>query len=91
MSKSSWKIPYVDSDLLSQIINNEKILKTNSRSSVILPNFVGKTIHIHTGKIYRKILITIDMVGHKLGEFAFTRKIGRIHAPSKRKVKKRRK
>lgn len=48
-------------------------IRTWSRQSVILPQFVGSTISVHNGKVHLPIYITEDMVGHKLGEFSFTR------------------
>jgi small subunit ribosomal protein S19 len=58
-----------------------------SRSSIILQSFIGLTFEIYTGKSYTKVYIDEKMVGHKLGEFAFTRKLGKIH--EKKKVKKK--
>ena len=48
--------------------------KTNKRNSTILPTFVGKTVQVHNGKDYTKIIIVKEMIGHKLGEFVKTRK-----------------
>lgn len=84
MTKSSWKIPYVDYTLLSAIMKNRNFIKTNSRSSVILESFIGKTILVYDGAIYRKVIIYEDMVGHKLGEFCFTRVQGNIHLRNKK-------
>jgi small subunit ribosomal protein S19 len=53
--------------------NDKKVIKTWSRSSTILPNFVGHTIAVHDGRKHVPIYVTEDMVGHKLGEFAPTR------------------
>lgn len=49
-------------------------IKTNKRNSIIFPNFVGKTVQVHNGKDYIKIIIIKEMIGHKLGEFVKTRK-----------------
>ena len=49
-------------------------IKTNKRNSIIFPTFVGKTVQVHNGKDYTKIIILKEMIGHKLGEFAKTRK-----------------
>ncbi|KUJ22943.1 mitochondrial ribosome small subunit component S19 [Mollisia scopiformis] len=49
-------------------------IRTQARSATILPNFVGLVFQVHNGKIYNDVLITEDMVGHKLGEFSATRK-----------------
>lgn len=78
MSRSIKKGPYVHDSLLKKIKamnakNEKKVVKTWSRSSTILPNFVGHTIAVHDGRKHVPVYITEDMVGHKLGEFAPTR------------------
>jgi small subunit ribosomal protein S19 len=84
MSRSIWKGPYLDPFLWKKIYNNledtSKSLKRGSlkiwsRRSVILPYFVGKTVEVHQGKNFIRLLITEDMIGHKFGEFALTRKL----------------
>lgn len=70
MSRSKWKGPYVK---LSILQNSDKNFQTDSRSSTILPNFIGKTFKIHNGLKYTKLVIKEDMVGYKLGEFSPTR------------------
>jgi small subunit ribosomal protein S19 len=72
------KGPFVDEHLLRKAINaqnnnNKNIIKTWSRRSTILPEFVGLTFAIHNGKKFLPVFVTEDMVGHKLGEFAPTR------------------
>jgi small subunit ribosomal protein S19 len=59
-----------------------------SRSSIILQSFIGLTFEVYTGKQYTKVYIDEKMVGHKLGEFAFTRKLGKIHEKKVKKEKK---
>lgn len=49
-------------------------IKTNKRNSIIFPGFVGKTVQVHNGKDYTKLIIIKEMIGHKLGEFVKTRK-----------------
>lgn len=78
MSRSIKKGPYVHESLLKKIKamnakNEKKVVKTWSRSSTILPNFVGHTIAVHDGRKHVPVYVTEDMVGHKLGEFAPTR------------------
>lgn len=78
MSRSVKKGPYVHESLLKKINemnakNEKKVVKTWSRSSMILPSFVGHTIAVHDGRKHVPVYITEDMVGHKLGEFAPTR------------------
>lgn len=60
--------------LLKKIRNDEKDIKTHCRDMVILPEMIGKTIRVHTGKVFEAVMIQPEMVGHRLGEFAFTRK-----------------
>lgn len=78
MPRSVKKGPYVDTKLLFKITklnetNQKKIIKTWSRTSIIIPEFVGHTIAVHNGNKMIPIYITENMVGHKLGEFAPTR------------------
>lgn len=78
MSRSIKKGPYVHECLLKKIeamnaSNDKKVVKTWSRSSTILPEFLGHTIAVHDGRKHVPVFITEDMVGHKLGEFAPTR------------------
>ena len=75
MSRSIWKGPYVEASLLRSLSaqSSKKIIKVYSRRSVILESFVGKLLYIHNGKKFIPVMITENMVGHKLGEFALTR------------------
>ena len=78
MSRSVKKGPYVHASLLKKIetlnaASEKKVVKTWSRSSMILPSFVGHTVAVHDGRKHIPVYITEDMVGHKLGEFAVTR------------------
>lgn len=88
MSRSIKKGPYVHPSLEKKINelnakNEKKVIKTWSRSSTILPSFVGHTIAVHDGRKHVPIFLTEDMVGHKLGEFAPTRTY-RGHAGSEK-------
>lgn len=78
MSRSLKKGPFCEPKLLAKVKNSESgsktVIKTWSRSSTIYPEFVGKTIGVHNGKNHIPVLIVEEMVGHKLGEFAPTRK-----------------
>ena len=81
MSISLKKGPFVDKSLMNKIkklneSNKKEVVKTWSRRSTIFPDFVGHTIAVHNGKDFIPVYITEDMVGHKLGEFALTRKAG---------------
>jgi len=88
MARSIKKGPFVDESLQKKIdgmirSGSKKPIKTWSRRSVILPDFVGLTISVHNGKKFFPLFITENMVGHKLGEFAPTRMF-RGHSGSKR-------
>ncbi|MFN4189572.1 MAG: 30S ribosomal protein S19 [Pseudothermotoga sp.] len=91
MARSQKKGPYVDVKLLRKIrmlneSGEKKIIKTWSRSSTIVPEMVGHTIAIHNGLKHIPVYITENMVGHRLGEFAPTRRFGG-HAEKKAATK----
>ena len=78
MGRSLKKGPYVEARLLAKVEEMErtrqkKVLKTWSRRSTIVPEFVGHTLAVHNGKRFIPVYVTENMVGHKLGEFAPTR------------------
>ena len=78
MTRSVWKGPFVHPSLLKKIDKlkdqtNKKPIKTWSRNSTIIPDFVGVTISVYNGKSFIPVYVTEDMVGHKLGEFSPTR------------------
>ena len=78
MSRSIKKGPFIDAKLLKKVdalnrSGQKAVIKTWARSSTILPQMVGLTIGVHDGRRHVPIFITENMVGHKLGEFAFTR------------------
>ena len=81
MSRSSKKGPYVDQKLLKKIARvsppGTSVIKTWARASEIAPEMVGHKFAVHTGKDFVDVLITEEMVGHRLGEFAPTRKFVR--------------
>ncbi|KAF9653097.1 ribosomal protein S19/S15 [Thelephora ganbajun] len=73
--RSAWKGPYfVAFPNLREALQNNIPIKTQARSCTILPNFVGIRFMVHNGKDYIPVQVTQDMVGHKLGEFAITKK-----------------
>lgn len=79
MARSSKKGPYVDPRLMKKVelmlnAGDKKVIKTWSRGSDIPPEFVGFTFAVHNGKQHIPVFVTENMVGHKLGEFAPTRK-----------------
>ncbi|MCX7769979.1 MAG: 30S ribosomal protein S19 [Proteobacteria bacterium] len=78
MGRSSKKGPFVDDHLMKKVktaidTGDKKVIKTWSRRSTILPEFVGLTFAVHNGKKFIPVFVTENMVGHKLGEFAPTR------------------
>ncbi len=78
MSRSIKKGPFVDAHLLKKVDaarggNDKRPIKTWSRRSTILPDFVGLTIAVHNGRAHVPVYVTENMVGHKLFEFALTR------------------
>lgn len=81
MSRSLKKGPYVDAKLLKKVAKlkagDKTVIKTWARSCTIIPEMVGFTFGVHNGKEHLLVFISEDMVGHKLGEFAPTRKFTR--------------
>jgi small subunit ribosomal protein S19 len=78
MARSTKKGPFIDAYLATRIEqmnarNEKKVLRTWSRRSTVIPEMVGHTIAVHNGKKFIPVYITENMVGHKLGEFSFTR------------------
>lgn len=78
MARSLKKGPYVFHKLLEKVVavkdsNKKAVIKTWSRSSMIVPIMVGETIAVHNGKTFVPVYVTENMVGHKLGEFSPTR------------------
>src|SRR5512146_3287501 len=78
MARSTKKGPFVDAHLVAKVEdmntrNEKKVVRTWSRRSTIIPEMVGHTIAVHNGKKFIPVYITENMVGHKLGEFSFTR------------------
>ena len=91
MSRSVWKGPFVEPSLLKKIEKQKndtsrKPIKTWSRRSTIIPDFVGSSFMIHNGRKFISITISEDMVGHKLGEFSPTRQFTG-HTPADKKAK----
>ena len=81
MARSLKKGPFADEHLLKKVdklneSNKKEVIKTYSRRSTIFPSFVGHTFAVHNGKDFIPVYVTEDMVGHKLGECALTRKFG---------------
>ena len=91
MARSVWKGPFVELSLLkkaesAQDSNKRAPIKTWSRRSTIMPDFIGLTIAVHNGKQHVPVYVSENMVGHKLGEFALTRTF-KGHAADKKAKK----
>ncbi len=89
MGRSLKKGPFVDVKLVKKIIRQnqqgtDEPVKTWSRSCTIIPEFVNHTFMVHNGKEFKKVFVTENMVGHKLGEFSLTRNF-RGHAGQKKR------
>lgn len=89
MSRSVKKGPYVDEKLMKKVMKQKgsgqkEPIKTWARACTVVPEFVGHTFLIHNGKIFQKLFVAEDMVGHRLGEFAPTR-VFRGHSGVKKK------
>ncbi len=78
MSRSLKKGPFVDFKLAKKVaalsLDDRTVIKTCARASTISPEMVGRTIAVHNGKVHVPVLVSENMVGHKLGEFSPTRK-----------------
>jgi len=79
MARSLKKGPFVDPSLQKHVdrtlqTGSKQVIRTWSRRSMITPEFVGMTFHVHNGKLFMPVFVTENMVGHRLGEFAPTRK-----------------
>lgn len=89
MGRSLKKGPFVDPRLYEKVMkaqsaNNLMPIKTWARRCTIPPEFVGRTFEVHNGKLFHKVFVTEDMVGHKLGEFSPTRTF-RSHTETKKR------
>jgi small subunit ribosomal protein S19 len=78
MTRSAKKGPYVDEKLFRKVqraaeTGSREPIKTWARACTIVPEFIGHAFHVHNGKTFQRVLVTEDMVGHKLGEFSPTR------------------
>jgi small subunit ribosomal protein S19 len=92
MARSVKKGPFVDGHLIKKIqkviaAGDKKPIKTWSRRSTVLPDFIGLTLAVHNGKQHIPVYVTENMVGHKLGEFSLTRTF-KGHAADKKSKKK---
>ena len=84
MSRSCWKEPVLNFNLIKKIITTKKKIKIWSRSSIIPSILINKQVLVHTGNLFKPLFITREKVGFKFGEFAFTRSKNK----KKKKIKK---
>ncbi|MGQ0526975.1 MAG: 30S ribosomal protein S19 [Alphaproteobacteria bacterium] len=89
MARSVWKGPFIEKSLLKKIeearnSGRNMVIKTWSRRSTILPNMIGLTFGVHNGNKFIPVIVTDQMIGHKLGEFAPTR-LFKGHTPADKK------
>jgi small subunit ribosomal protein S19 len=95
MARSTWKGPFIDLSLTKKVdtmnkANKKSVIKTWSRRSTIVPEFVGHTFAVHNGRKFVPVYVTENMVGHRLGEFAPTRTFNghsaekKVSAPGKK-------
>ena len=94
MARSVKKGPFIDQHLMKKVVSAQEdsrsqVIKTWSRRSTIIPEMLGLTFAVHNGKKFIAVLVTENMIGHKLGEFAPTRTYYGHAADKKSKVKKR--
>ncbi len=78
MARSVWKGPFIEKSLLKKVeaaraSGKNTVIKTWSRRSTILPNMIGLTFGVHNGRKFIPVIVSDQMIGHKLGEFAPTR------------------
>ncbi len=90
MARSVWKGPFVEKSLLKKVeaaraSGKNMVIKTWSRRSTVLPHFVGLTFGVHNGNKFIPVIISDQMIGHKLGEFAPTRRYAGHGADKKTK------
>ena len=95
MSRSLKKGPYVDVKLMKKVKDKKPassgVIKTWARASTIAPEFVGFTFGVHNGKSFVDVLVTEDMVGHKLGEFSPTKKFLRHGGKMQKELEQKKK
>jgi small subunit ribosomal protein S19 len=95
MTRSLAKGPYIDPKLLEKIAGKQPlqtgVIKTWARASQIAPEMVGFTFAVHNGKQHIEVLVTEDMVGHRLGEFSLTRKFTRHGGKMQKEIDQKKK
>lgn len=93
MGRSLKKGPFIDEKLFKKVKNlqnsGNKVIKTWSRDSVIFPEMIGFTISVHNGKEHIPVVVSEDMIGHRLGEFSPTRKFKRHGGKMQKEIEKK--
>ena len=85
MNRSKWKSLYIKPEFLKILNHKEPIITEISRNSSIIPKFIGLTFKVYSGKIFKKVIVNKEMVGHKFGEFSQTRAIFSFKKKKKKK------
>lgn len=88
MSRSKWKVPYISNIFFSNFFKKNHMLNIRKRSSTIPSNFVNRAFRVHNGVWFLKINVKSAMVGHKFGEFSFTKRFGRSLKETKKTKRK---
>nr|WPW47590.1 ribosomal protein S19 [Coccidia sp. AB-2023a] len=73
MPRAIWKGPFISKEFIRKLETSTKLLRTRTRSSIIIPSFLGKIIEVYNGKSYIPVFINEQKFGYKLGSFVFTR------------------
>lgn len=93
MSRSTWKLPFSEISLFLPHVHHEVMqdqkIRVWSRRSTILPQFIGRNFLVHNGKLFVPLKVSEDMIGHKFGEFATTRKRPAHKVNKKRQLRKK--
>ena len=74
--KASWKLPYIDRRVQTQLTTARKPLKLRVRNSIIPHAIIGRTLHVYNGQKYIPVMVKREMVGHKIGEMSITKVLG---------------
>lgn len=91
MKKSSKRSVFISNQVFKLLPRRNKLIVTNNRASTIIRRMIGRTISVYNGKYHRRIQITRLMVGHNIGEFVVTKKLGSLIHHTKKNIKKKRK
>lgn len=90
MSRSMWKLPYIQKDFFSKHVKEMKTVRLEKRNTSIPKNFIEKGLNIHNGKTLNYMVVTNKTIGRKAGEFSITKSLGQLES-KKKKLKKKEK